>query len=1102
MSADLLAKLRVKNQPVKIESVEVIVKRGAQRQPVALKTKIEDKRDTAFNREQFLDAIAQQFQTIPKIPKPITPKPAVIPQPTTQETDNTQQDAAAIEQPKKITKKPKKLKKKLKLVANVVKPPRKRKRKSPIGVARVLPEGLVQIGDTPMAQRFGKDKPNVLIKASSYYMNNREIFINFINSLFAPYKAELLEASKTASCERRSGEEFSLMAHQKIVRDYINMYTPYRGVLLYHGLGSGKTCSSIAIAEGMKNDKKVIVMTPKSLRRNYYEELKKCGDTMYRKNQYWEFVKATSQNIQTLSAVLNLTVESIRKNGGAWLVNATKQSNFDSLDDVQKKALDEQLDEMIRYKYQFIAYNGLRNSHIKQLTTGKNGKINPFDNTVVIVDEAHNLVSRIVNKLERKSDSASIAIYNLLLSAENVKIILLSGTPIINYPNEIAILFNMLRGYIKTWNFPLTINSDRRITTDSFKSMFRSTLLGGNVADYINYNSSSTTLSITRNPFGFVNKTSRGNYDGVRVGDRGQMSDEDFVKHITTILKKNKITVRNVRVELYKALPDKKDDFKTLFIDSNNDVTNMNLFKRRIVGLTSYFRSAQESLMPRFNKGENFHIIRIPMSDPQFSVYEQARAQERKLEKNNARRRKKQGDIYEDTVSTYRIFSRAFCNFIFPRPHIKRPMPSDEEMDVVADEQNAKKEASADLEIEIDEDILDGAEKQDNVDGRNDAEEVGENMIEDAVSYNERIQSALKMLSDEKDRFLNPEALETYSPKFLEVLDNINDEKHRGCHMVYSQFRTLEGIGIFKLVLEANGYAEFKIRNEGGGNWVLDIAEEDRGKPTFALYTGTEDDDTKEIYRNVFNGDWKFIPPSLEAQLKMISSNNIFGEVIKVFMITASGAEGISLKNTRYVHVMEPYWHPVRMQQVIGRARRICSHQDLPEELRTVDVFLYLMTFSEEQLSSDATIELRLKDTSKLSDRPISSDEALYEIATLKEEVTDKLLMAVKEASFDCQLHSQAGQGETLQCFQFGSVDPGRYSYEGSYANEDVDAVAEQNFKEVTLDNLVELTYDGIKYAYDKKTGAVYDFDSYERRQLVQLGKLTKKGSSYELQFI
>ena len=67
----------------------------------------------------------------------------------------------------------------------------------------------------------------------------------------------------------------SLYKHQKIVRDYINLYTPYRGLLIYHGLGSGKTCTSIAVAEGMKSAKRVIVMTPASLRRNYLEEIKK-----------------------------------------------------------------------------------------------------------------------------------------------------------------------------------------------------------------------------------------------------------------------------------------------------------------------------------------------------------------------------------------------------------------------------------------------------------------------------------------------------------------------------------------------------------------------------------------------------------------------------------------------------------------------------------------------------------------------------------------------------------------------------------------------------------------------------------------------------------
>ena len=77
------------------------------------------------------------------------------------------------------------------------------------------------------------------------------------------------------------------------------------------------------------------------------------------------------------------------------------------------------------------------------------------------------------------------------------------------------------------------------------------------------------------------------------------------------------------------------------------------------------------------------------------------------------------------------------------------------------------------------------------------------------------------------------------------------------------------------------------------------------------------------------------------------------GEVIKVFMITSSGAEGITLRNTRHVHIVEPYWHPVRSEQVIGRARRICSHQALEEEFKTVEVFMYLMTFTQRQLEGD-----------------------------------------------------------------------------------------------------------------------------------------------------
>jgi hypothetical protein len=108
--------------------------------------------------------------------------------------------------------------------------------------------------------------------------------------MFQPYSAEIEKNSDQITCATNNNIDFTLLTHQKIVRDYLNLYTPYRGLLLYHGLGSGKSCTSIAIAEGMKTAKNIILMTPASLKTNFFSELKKCGDHIYKKNQFWEFI--------------------------------------------------------------------------------------------------------------------------------------------------------------------------------------------------------------------------------------------------------------------------------------------------------------------------------------------------------------------------------------------------------------------------------------------------------------------------------------------------------------------------------------------------------------------------------------------------------------------------------------------------------------------------------------------------------------------------------------------------------------------------------------------------------------------------------------------
>jgi hypothetical protein len=1201
------------------------------------------------------------------------------------------------------------------VLVDALKPHKRTTKKIDKNIIELGPELMIDIGDTPLEKRL-PPLPVFDVKVSSYYMNNREIFVQFINSLFEPYKEDLLDESKGISCEDigKDTGEVSLLTHQKIVRDYINLYTPYRGLLLYHGLGSGKTCSSIAIAEGMKSARKIIIMTPASLRRNYMEEIKKCGDLLFRKNQYWEWISIEDNPnyIDSLSGALGLSKEYIRRNRGAWLVNIRKSSNYKDLTATDKKRLNDQLDEMIRNKYTFINYNGLRRERFKQLTNHFENNI--FDNAVVIIDEAHNLISRIVNKInsiakfaEKKRGPGSILpqslallLYEFLLNADNCRVILLTGTPIINYPNEIGILFNILRGYIKTWSFVLNTETNKKLSKDILQEIFNRE----KILDYMDYLPSSKTLTITRNPYGFENKISalsvykgvtnekkekrnaRGQIERDDMGrimydERGQISDVQFIQRIVKVLKANDIIAvpNGTTYTVNTALPDTLEEFMNVFINKETgNISNVDKFKRRIIGLTSYFRSAQEELLPSYDRHFDRHEVKIPMSDYQFHIYENYRQEERKMEKPN---KKSSGGInvdglFKEPSSTYRIFSRLACNFVMPSPP-GRPTPSqyritakdgegeeegekdiykadakvtkrqevkevtkrqeeeDEEEEMVkadakadakmqkeeakmqkedakrqkeeakrekeeakrqkeeakAEAKRQKEEAKAEAKRqkeeakrekeeakarkkaekqlrggEKDEDDEKDEEEEENDENEEDKEEddekkdeeeededdkeekkwVGGSTIEDFVDknaeeimplenykdedailrevdelegdeilenmgnveYKEAIKSSMQYLKLHSREYLSPEGLKIYSPKFLAMLDNINDPEHRGLHLIYSQFRSMEGIGIFSLTLEANGYAKFKIKRTGTDGWELNMSEEDMGKPCYALYTGTEDAEEREIIRNIYNGMWDYIPNNIATQLRTKSLNNNLGEIIKILMITSAGSEGINLRNTRYVHIMEPYWHPVRIEQVIGRARRICSHQSLPKELQTVEVFIYIMTFTQSQLDSDFAIELKLKDLSK--NRPYlpqTSDQKLFEISTIKEQLTSQLLKAVKETSIDCATHSKSSSKEGLACLSFGQPSVNSFSYNPNYTQDENDTVAALNIERVDWEaRPITIKTTGKRYMLRVDTNQIYDYDSViQARQIpgvkpILIGKFVKNArGEYEI---
>jgi hypothetical protein len=352
-------------------------------------------------------------------------------------------------------------------------------------------------------------------------------------------------------------------------------------------------------------------------------------------------------------------------------------------------------------------------------------------------------------------------------------------------------------------------------------------------------------------------------------------------------------------------------------------------------------------------------------------------------------------------------------------------------------------------------------------------------------------------------KYLSMDALQSLSPKFAAIMENITNEANQGLHLLYSHFRTIEGIGILRLILLANGFAEFKLSNNGDG-WQIVEKEEDAGKPRFALYTGTETVEEKEIIRNVFNGAWDFVPTAISKKLRETSTNNMYGEAIKLLMITSSGAEGINLKNTRYVHIVEPYWHMVRTEQVVGRARRICSHQDLPEELRTVEVFLYITTLSEEQKVDEKNIELRVRDISRIDKKtPVTTDETLYEIASMKQRINNQILQAAKESAIDCNLYSSTRSGdEPLVCYGFGKVDSNAFSSHPIFEKDRDAAVQGKDVKTVKM-RAVKIKIGDENYALNDATSEVYDLESYNRAKVsgtepILVGRLENLRGEYK----
>ena len=230
------------------------------------------------------------------------------------------------------------------------------------------------------------------------------LFQSWVNDRFKQYTLPKIELKDRVDPCKRDDKLLGLQArkYQEFVGKFLRFNSPFRSLLLYHGVGSGKTCTAITAFNELYDSNpnwNVYILLKSSLKSNWDEELNKC---------------------------------------------LKKDKNYQDR----------------RKRIHFITYNSPNASEVFKRTWTKT-RITA-DQSLFIIDEVHNFISNVVSNMANNT-GRSLLTYDLIVDEikrnKGSRVLLLSATPIINKPFEIAVLFNLLKPDIlpktdeefKTW---------------------------------------------------------------------------------------------------------------------------------------------------------------------------------------------------------------------------------------------------------------------------------------------------------------------------------------------------------------------------------------------------------------------------------------------------------------------------------------------------------------------------------------------------------------------------------------------------------------------------------------------------------------------------
>jgi len=226
------------------------------------------------------------------------------------------------------------------------------------------------------------------------------------------------------------------------------------------------------------------------------------------------------------------------------------------------------------------------------------------------------------------------------------------------------------------------------------------------------------------------------------------------------------------------------------------------------------------------------------------------------------------------------------------------------------------------------------------------------------------------------------ENLVNYSPKAAFILKNIR--KTEGPVFIYSRF-IKSGALPLALALEANGYTPY-----GRDRLILvDGIQIPEGRQ--CALCSLREKNHKQVEHTfvpakyvLLTGRKEYSPNNTNSIAAERAKTNLYGADVKVVIGSEVASEGIDLRYIREIYVFDSWYHLNRMEQVLGRGIRTCSHALLPEEKRNCLIYLLVNV---------------------LKDNRESADIYMYRRAMIKSQEIGVVTRLIKEHALDCNLN-------------------------------------------------------------------------------------------------